>query len=197
VGELKILGLAGSVRTGSFNRQLLELIASRLRSRSVEVEVFDLHKSPLPLFDQDLEAAEGLPENARLLKRSIIGSDAVVLAAPEYNASVTPLMKNAIDWASRPDPMDRTGNAWDNQVVGLTSASPGAYGGMRGLAVLRLTLQSVGALVIAEQVSVGRAFEVLDAGKIVDERTDRFLGTMLDRLIETAWAFKRTRQASR
>jgi NAD(P)H-dependent FMN reductase len=155
------------------------------------VETFDLKTHPLPLFDQDLEAQEGMPRNAQVLREKILLADAVLLACPEYNASVTPLLKNALDWASRTDAASGTGNAWQGKVVGLISASPGPVGGIRGLYVVRQSLLNVNALVISEQAGVGSAFQAFDdEGNLKDERSSGFLDTVIQRLIAVSSAFK-------
>ncbi|MCW5938114.1 MAG: NAD(P)H-dependent oxidoreductase [Fimbriimonadaceae bacterium] len=191
MSALKILGLAGSARTGSYNRKLLALIIDRLRRQGIDAEVFEFRDTPLPMFDQDEEAASGLPENAKLLKSKILEADAVVLVAPEYNSSVTPLLKNAIDWASRQDPTTGVGNVWRHKVIALASASPGAYGGMRGLIALRPVFQHLDSLVIAEQVSVPKAHEAFEGEGLKDERTSQFLDAMLSRLVEVATIHQR------
>jgi NAD(P)H-dependent FMN reductase len=191
MSALKILGLAGSARAGSYNRKLLDLIIRRLQAQGVDAEAFEFRDTPLPMFDQDEEAAHGLPENAKLLKSKILEADAVVLVAPEYNSSVTPLLKNAIDWASRPDSATGIGNVWRHKIIGLASASPGGYGGMRGLMALRPVFQHLDSLVIAEQVSVAKAHEAFEGEGLKDERTSQFLDAMLSRLVEVAEIHRR------
>jgi chromate reductase, NAD(P)H dehydrogenase (quinone) len=188
---LKVLALPGSARSGSFNRRLHALIVRRLEAMGVEVDAFDLRPDTMPIYDGDLEGAQGLPSGAKDLKARVQAADAVVFTAPEYNSSVTPLLKNAIDWASRTDKETGLGNVWERKVIALSSASPGAFGGLRGLYTLRQVFQHLEGLVLSEQVSVGRAHEAFDdEGNLKDERTAGFLDSMLERLIEVATAMR-------
>jgi chromate reductase, NAD(P)H dehydrogenase (quinone) len=100
---LKIIAFAGSAREGSFNKKLVKLAARGASSEGLEVTYLDFRELPLPLFDEDLEAREGLPENVWKLKSLLKDHQGFLIACPEYNSSITPLLKNAIDWASRPD----------------------------------------------------------------------------------------------
>src|SRR4051794_3544661 len=101
MSEPKILAFAGSTRTASFNKQVVQIAAEGARAAGAQVEIIDLRDLPMPLFDQDLEAAEGLPENAKKFKALLRSSDALLIASPEYNSSISAVLKNAIDWASR------------------------------------------------------------------------------------------------
>lgn len=189
--SLRILAIPGSARSGSFNRRLHSLIVRRLGAIGVEVDDFDLRPDTMPIYDGDHEAANGLPAGAKDLKARIQAADAVVFSAPEYNSSVTPLLKNAIDWASRTDKETGLGNVWERKVIALASASPGGFGGLRGLYTLRQVFQHLEGLVLSEQVSVGRAHEAFDEnGDLKDERTAGFLDAMLARLIEVATALR-------
>ena len=188
---LRILALPGSARSGSFNRRLNSLIVRRLTAMGAEVDEFDLRPETMPIYDGDDEAANGLPVGAKELRARILAADAVVLSAPEYNSSVTPMLKNAIDWASRTDKETGLGNVWERKVIALASASPGAFGGLRGLYTLRQVFQHLEGLVLSEQVSVGRAHEAFDEnGNLNDERTAGFLDAMLARLVEVGTAMR-------
>ncbi len=188
----KILVFAGSIRTGSFNARLAALAAKELVLAGADVTHISLVDYPMPLFDADTEAQSGQPENAFKLKRMISGHQGVFIASPEYNASVTPLLKNTIDWISRV----REGRepplaAYRNRVFALAAASNGAYGGMRSLMALRQVLElGCGALVIPEQVAVMRASEAFDEmDNLKDERSARALKTTAQRLIDMARQF--------
>ncbi|HEY9661480.1 MAG TPA: NAD(P)H-dependent oxidoreductase, partial [Allocoleopsis sp.] len=98
----KILAFAGSTRTESYNKRLVKIAANGAKAAGAEVTYLDLRDLSLPLYDQDLEAQQGIPENALRLKELMRNSDGLLIASPEYNSSVTPVLKNAIDWASRP-----------------------------------------------------------------------------------------------
>src|SRR5438552_18679945 len=102
----RILAFAGSTRTQSFNKKLVKIVAAGARAAGAEVTMLDLRDIPLPLYDGDLEAAEGLPENAKKLKELMKSHAGFLISCPEYNSSISGVLKNAIDWASRPMPGD-------------------------------------------------------------------------------------------
>ncbi len=133
---LRILAMAGSNRRGSLNRHLLDRVAEVLGARpGVEVEVFDLRRHPLPLYDADLQGRDGIPAGAEALHDAIAAADAVVFANPEYNGGYPALFKNAVDWVSRVDMF-----VLHPRYVGLVSATPGKGGGARGMAHARALL---------------------------------------------------------
>lgn len=98
----RILTFAGSTRTDFYNKKLVRIAAAGAKAAGAEVTCLDLRDIPLPLFDEDLEAAEGLPASARQLKDLLLAHDGLLIASPEYNSSISAVLKNAIDWASRP-----------------------------------------------------------------------------------------------
>jgi chromate reductase, NAD(P)H dehydrogenase (quinone) len=100
----KILAFAGSAREGSFNKMLVKIAVEGAKTAGADVTYVDLRDLPMPLYDQDLEAKEGLPENVLKFKDLMKSHQGFLIACPEYNSSITPLLKNAIDWASRPEP---------------------------------------------------------------------------------------------
>ena len=168
----KILAFAGSSRTGSYNQKLVTAAAEHARAAGAAVTVVSLRDFALPLFDQDLEPAQGLPAGAKQFKSLLREHDGFLIASPEYNSSFTPLLKNAIDWASRAESKDEPPlAAYRGKVAALLSASPGALGGLRGLVHLRALLSNIGVIVLPDQVAIGTAYEVFDdAGHIKDER---------------------------
>ncbi|MDQ2079279.1 NAD(P)H-dependent oxidoreductase [Xanthobacteraceae bacterium Astr-EGSB] len=185
----KILVFAGSIRTGSFNARLAALAVKELALADVDVTRISLVDYPLPLYDADLEKASGAPENAVKLKRMFLAHRGIFIASPEYNASVTPLLKNTLDWVSRV----REGNevplaAYKRRVFALGAASNGSLGGYRSLMALRQILElGCGATVLPEQVAVREAASAFeDDDTLRDERTMRALRTVLERLVETA-----------
>jgi NAD(P)H-dependent FMN reductase len=158
----KILALAGSARRGSFNQQLLELLTVGARQAGAEVTVLDMRALSLPLFNQDLEEAQGLPAEVRDLQQRFREHDGLLIASPEHNSSVTALLKNLIDWVSRAVPGAGGAPAlasFSGKVAVLASASPGGLGGLRGLVHLRSILGNVGVIVLPEQLAVSRAHE--------------------------------------
>jgi NAD(P)H-dependent FMN reductase len=185
----KILVFAGSIRSGSHNARLAALAAKELALAGVDVTRISLEDYPLPLYDGNLEARSGPPENAVMLRRMMGTNHGVFIASPEYNASITPLLKNTIDWISR---VRERGEAplavFRGRVFALGGASDGAYGAMRSLMALRQVLElGCGALVIPEQVAVMRASEAFDEmDNLKEERSALALKRTLQRLIEMA-----------
>ncbi|MDB6137423.1 MAG: NADPH-dependent reductase [Verrucomicrobiaceae bacterium] len=169
----KILAFAGSARTESYNKKLVAIAAEAARAAGAEVTLIDLRNFPMPLYDGDLEEAEGLPENAKKLKAMMKAHDGFLISCPEYNSSITALLKNTIDWVSRPETDDEPALvAYKGKAVALMSASPGGFGGLRGLVTVRSILSNIGVIVLPDQVCVAKAYEAFDeAGKLKDERT--------------------------
>jgi len=185
-GTPRILAFAGSTRAASFNKQLVRLAAQGAREAGAAVTLIDLKDFPLPLFDEDLEAAAGAPEPARRLKQLMVEHDGFLIAAPEYNSSMTAVLKNAIDWVSRPVPQEPPLVAFMGKGVVLMSASPGALGGLRGLVPVRAMLGNLGALILPEQIAVPRAFEAFHAdGTLKDPQQQ----AAIERLGKTLAAF--------
>jgi NAD(P)H-dependent FMN reductase len=185
----KILSFAGSIRTGSFNARLAALAAKELTRLDAEATLISLADYPMPIYDGDLEKESGPPENARNLKRMIASHQGVFIASPEYNASVTPLLKNALDWVSRVrDEGEPPLAAYRNRVFAIGAASNGTLGGYRSLMALRQVLElGCGALVLPEQIAVREAASGFDdAGELRDERLANLLRKALTRLIEAA-----------
>ena len=183
----KILALSGSLRTGSYNTSLLEAAIRLLDSRGAKVERFDFRADPLPIFDADLEAADGYPDNVLKLKAAVREADAVVIAGPEYNSGPTPLLKNAIDWVSRKSKDRGARNEWDKKVVAVISASDGRFGGIRAQMVYRNSLSFIGAHVLPGFVAVTFAKDAFDEqGNLLDERANRALERTMTDLLEVS-----------
>ncbi len=172
----RLLCFAGSARTGSYSRQLASAAAQTGRDLGASVTLLELAELGLPLFSQDLEAAQGLPEGAQRLKRLMFEHDAWVVVTPEYNGMTTPLLKNAIDWATRPGP--QMGDEWKvgtrpfaGKVVGLMSASAGPMGGITALATLRPLFSRLGCWVTPAQYALGGADKAFDpSGALADAK---------------------------
>lgn len=181
----RILAFAGSAREDSYNKKLIRLAARFAREAGAEVTLVDLRELPLPLFDQDEEAAHGLPENAKRLKELMKQHQGLLISSPEYNSSISPLLKNAIDWASREEPGEGPLAAYRGKVAGLLAASPGALGGLRGLVHVRAILGNIGVLVLPEQVAVMRAHEAFDeSGALKDPHTLAAVERVAVRLVD-------------
>lgn len=159
----KILAFAGSTRRDSWNKKLILNAVASAKKAGAEVTLIDLADYVLPLYNGDLEAAEGVPENALKLKALFKAHDALMIAAPEYNSSVTPLLKNMIDWISREWQGESGEVPFKGKVAALLAASPGQFGGMRMLPHLRQILNTLGVLVLPGQLSVARAAEAFGA----------------------------------
>lgn len=159
----KILAFAGSTRTDSYNKKLVKIAAKGAEAVGAEVTFLDLRDLPLPLYDEDLEAKEGMPENARKLKEIMIAHQGLLIASPEYNSSLSAVLKNAIDWASRPAPNEAPLVAFADKVAAIMSASPGGLGGLRGLVHVRSILGNIKVLVIPDQVAITKAYETFNA----------------------------------
>jgi NAD(P)H-dependent FMN reductase len=132
------------------------------RDAGAEVTLIDLKDFPLPLFDQDLEAEHGMPDNGMKLKKFFIDHDGLLIAAPEYNSSVTAVLKNAIDWVSRPAAGEPPLVAFRGKVATLMSASPGTLGGLRGLVHVRSILGNIGVIVLPDQIALAKAHEAFE-----------------------------------
>lgn len=168
---VKTLAISGSRRPGSLNSRLLRVAVDDLRSRGTEVTILDHDAHPLPIYDGELESREGVPENAMRLKSLFKVHDSLLIASPEYNSSVTPLLKNLIDWVSRPVPQERPLECFRGKVAGLISASPGFRGGMRALVHVRDILGNIGVYVIPTEFSLAFADKAFDAdGRLADEK---------------------------
>lgn len=181
----KILTFAGSLRAGSFNKKLARIAAAALAEHGAQPTLIDLRDFRLPVYDGDLEAEEGLPELAQQLKELFKAHDGFWIASPEYNSSIPGTLKNTLDWVSRPVAGEASLEAYTGKVIALSSASPGALGGMRALVHLRAMLGNIGAFVLPAQVSVSRAHEAFtEEGALVDPRTQDSVNRLARSLAE-------------
>lgn len=159
---VRILAFSGSLRKESFNQKLVSIAAEGAREAGAEVTLISLRDFPMPLMDEDLEAAHGMPEHAQTLKNLFLGHDGLLLACPEYNSSITPALKNAIDWVSRTQGQEPRLAAYQHKVASLMSASPGGLGGIRGLVTVRSILGNIGVTVLPDQICISNAHEAFD-----------------------------------
>lgn len=159
----KILAFSGSLRAGSFNQKLVKIAAEGAREAGAEVTVISLADFRMPLFDQDLEEAEGKPEAAKKLKALFLEHDALLIASPEYNSMITAALKNAIDWVSRAGSADEAPlAAFAGKTAAIISASPGGYGGARSLGFLRPFLENIKIAVLEKEFSLPKAHEAFN-----------------------------------
>ena len=180
-----ILVFAGSIRTGSYNGKLAAAAAKELALHDADVTLISLADYPLPIYDADLEKENGIPENAKKLARLIASHKGVFVSTPEYNSSLPPLLKNAIDWVSR---ISDDEIMYRHRLFGLGSASPGPTGGARGLMELRtVAVSALGALVIPYKVEIMNAGDAFDeSGNLVPEAAIRRLKTVARHLVDFA-----------
>jgi NAD(P)H-dependent FMN reductase len=186
----KILAFAASTRSQSFNKKLVRIAAEGARVAGAQVEVVDLRDFTMPIYDGDLEAEQGIPQGARALRNALLEHQGFLIASPEYNGSLPALLKNAIDWTSRPVDGEDGLAPYRNKVAVLMSTSPGSFGGLRGLAHVRTILANIGVIVLPDQLAVGKAQEVFAAdGSMTNDRQrqsvedlGRTLATTLSRL---------------
>jgi NAD(P)H-dependent FMN reductase len=177
----RVLVIAGSIRKDSLNRKLALAAAAALRTTGLDVTWADLRDYPMPFYDGDLESQTGLPERAKSFKELVRDHDALVIASPEYNGSYPALLKNAIDWISRPEPGETPLAVLRGKKAALLSASPGPGGGRRGLRHLRELLEMIGISVIPVQVTIAKAVHAFDADSHLTRPEDR---AALDTLVQ-------------
>lgn len=183
--SVRILVIAGSTRTGAYSKKLALAAVRSVEQAGASATFVDLRDFPMPLYDGDLEAASGLPAQAIRLRELMQQHDALLIATPEYNSSIPAVLKNALDWLSRPHAAEPGVSPYRNKVAGLLSSSPGALGGMRGLVHLRQILQNVGCLVITEQFALGNAGSAFAAdGSLADARQAEGVAAVVRRLID-------------
>ncbi len=186
MSALKILVIPGSLRTGSHNAKLAAAAAYQLAQAGVEVTRLSLADFPLPIYDGDLQSKSGVPKHAVNLKRMIGAHHGVLMVTPEYNSSVPPLLKNAIDWVSRVhDAHETRGQVFHGRAFAIAAASENRLGGTRALAALRLILAACRALVIPNQLALSFAGEAYDDMDRLKHPADiEALGALVRQLIE-------------
>ena len=170
------MAFAGSTRTDSFNKKLVKVATDGARDAGAEVTVIDLRDFPMPVYDGDLEQRDGLPPAARKLKDLMLSHQGFLISSPEYNSSISGVLKNTIDWTSRQSEGEVPLACFKNKVAGLMSASPGGLGGLRGLVHVRAILENIGVLVIPEQMAVAKAHESFNAdGSLKDKKQEELV----------------------
>jgi len=163
MSALKILVIPGSLRSGSLNARLAATAALEIAQAGAEVTHISLADFPLPIYDGDLQSKSGVPKHAVNLKRMLAAHHGVLIVTPEYNSSVPPLLKNAIDWVSRvQDAHETRGQVFRERAFAIAAASESRLGGTRALAALRLILTACHATVIPNQLALSFAGEAYD-----------------------------------
>ena len=182
----RILAFAGSARKESLNKKFLAVAVAATRETGAEVTHLDLNDLPMPLYHGDLEDESGIPENAKKLIALITSHDALLIASPEYNSMITPLLKNTIDWCTRDED-----NPFTGKVAAIISASPGAFGAVRSLKLAQQLLLQLGCHVVPGQNALAHADKAFDAaGKLTDARTEKSMRALVGQLAETAKRLK-------
>ncbi len=186
--SVKLLFFAGSARNGSHNKRLAKLGATIAEANGIASTVADLGDYPMPLYDADLENTEGVPDNARKLEALMRIHNGVFIACPEYNASITPLLKNTLDWMSRIRSEGGEVPVFKSRVFALGSSSPGGMGGLRGLTTVRTVLEiGLGALVLPDQFAVPRASDAYDEhGHLKSKDANEQFKTLIQKLARAA-----------
>lgn len=188
----KILAFAGSARAESFNRKLAAVAARGAQEAGAEVTLVNLGDFAMPIYHGDLEENEGIPAGALAFKKLLLEHDGLLIASPEYNSAFSPLLKNAIDWASRAESDDEPAlAAYRGKVAAIMSASPGGLGGLRGLVFLRMLLENIGVMVLPKQRAISKAYEAFDdAGELKDEREREGIHALAADLVATVAKLK-------
>jgi NAD(P)H-dependent FMN reductase len=184
----RILVFAGSIRSGAYSGKTADAAMKELALLGAEVTRISLADYPLPIMDEDLEKAQGIPENAVKLGRMINAHDGMLIASPEYNSSIPPLLKNTIDWISRiSSDQGKALKPFDGKIVALCSSSPGAFAGIRGLYHLRSVMMNVGTQVITQQCSIGNAATAFDDdGALTNPRSASAMTNVCRELVSQA-----------
>jgi NAD(P)H-dependent FMN reductase len=189
----RILVFAGSIRAGAYSGRTADIAQKELALQGAEVTRISLADYPLPIMDEDLEERDGVPENAVRLARLIDMHDAVLIATPEYNGSMPPLLKNTIDWVSRVrSEGGRRLQPYAGKLVAICSSSDGHFAGIRSATHLRAVLSHIQMEVISPQVSVPHGSEAFDDnGEFREERLRKGMQRLCQTLVERATMMSR------
>lgn len=181
----RIAALAGSLRQKSYNKQLVRLAAAGAVAAGASVTVIDLAEHVIPLYDGDVERSQGLPDAVKMLKSMLREHDGLLIAAPEYNGSISGVLKNVIDWTSRPEGEEPPCACYKGKLAGILSASPGRFGGAKGLIHTRAVLSNIGCIVLPDQVTVANAANAFnEEGALKDERLQQAVEALAVRLVD-------------
>jgi len=186
----RILIVPGSARSQALSKRLAGAALAAVERAGGRGTLIDLAQFDMPLYHADLEAREGLPEATQRLQSLIAGHDALLIASPEYNGSITPLLVNTLGWCSRVDPRNASGSGlaiFADKPAAVVGSSPGAFGGLRALIHLRDLLGYLGMIVIPQQMAVARAHQAFDAdGGLLDQTQRARLDAIAAALLRAA-----------
>lgn len=185
----KILAFSASTRKESWNRKLVRVAAQGATAAGAEVTLLNLAEHELPIYNGDNEAAQGMPVAARKLYDIFCAHQAFLISSPEYNGGFPGLLKNSLDWLTRPIPGEKPFAAFANKPAAIMAASPGAYGGVRMLPSLRQFLSHLQMIVLPQQHALGKAAEAFDdAGNLKDEKASASVKGLGERVAKAAVA---------
>jgi NAD(P)H-dependent FMN reductase len=188
-GSVRLLFFAGSARTGSYSKKLARLGTMIAEANGIAATFADLGDYPMPIYNGDDEALKGQPENAHKFKEVMAAHTGVFIVSPEYNASITPLLKNTIDWVSHVrEPGPSGPEVFKTRVFALGSTSPGGMGGLRSLITVRQVLElGLGALCLPDQFAVPRAKEAFgEDGHLVNKDSQETFKSLIQKLARAA-----------
>ncbi|MCB0353580.1 MAG: NAD(P)H-dependent oxidoreductase [Bdellovibrionales bacterium] len=191
---ISLLGISGSARRESLNRKLLGAACKQIRSQGADVTELDMRDFELPLYDGDIEDNEGFPQKVLELKEIFKRHDGFIIASPEYNSSISPLLKNLIDWVSRPAQGEAALECFAGKTAALLSASPGGLGGLRGLVTVRSILGNIKVLVLPDQFALSSAGSAFDEkGNLKDSTHVQAVERVISALVNVTGALRASR----
>jgi len=184
--KAKLLAFAGSARNGSLNKTLVKVAADGASKVGAEVTYIDFRDFPLPVYDQDLESEKGLPAEVMQLKELFKSHDGFLISSPEHNGAISALLKNMIDWVSRPAEGEANLECFRGKVAILMAASPGGLGGLRGLNSVRAILSGLGTIVLPDQMAIPAAHIAFDeSGALKDSKQQERILNLGETLAKT------------
>lgn len=160
--QSKILAFAGSLREKSYNKRILKVAVQGARDAGAEVTLVDLKNYPMPIYNADLQETQGFPPIATAFQKLLLEHDGLLIASPEYNASLPGALKNVIDWTSRANGDLKTGECFKGKVAAIMTASPGAFGGIRCLAHLRDVLTILLVNTLPSEIAIAKVGSVFE-----------------------------------
>lgn len=182
--EVRVLAFSGSTRQESYNQKLASEVANMAAQMGAHVTLVNLKNYPIPLYDGDLEAKQGMPSNAKQLRQMMKQSDIIVITSPEYNASVSGVLKNTLDWASRGESGGSSKEAFKDKKFILMAASLGSTGGARGLVHLKTIVEDIGGSVISHHIAIPQAYSAFDPqGNLINTKIKKEIHEILHLLI--------------
>lgn len=170
--ETKVLAFSGSTRKDSCNKKLINNAAEIARKMGAKVTVVDLKDFPMPFYDADLEA-KGMPEHAKRLRKMMMESDAIIISTPEYNGSLSGVLKNTIDWTSRSEEGKPSRDAYLGKRIAIMSCSPGSGGAAKALDHLRAVIDNIGGKVIPLQLALPDSYTAFNAQGMLEKESTK------------------------